>query len=296
VKRVQSAVDPNKETRLGLVIRALMRYAEDGMAERAPTLAYYGILSVFPSLMLGFALIRLVGGDGAPDDIASYARAHGASGEVAGALRSATRTARAAPGPTAGAVGFLGSLTLIYGASRAFTATGRAIDAIGGRTRTSRSLKRRAEDMGWTLLLLLFSIAAVLLLTVSGGVLEDLLGLVGLSGAAVTVWSVARLPVACALGLFIVALVYWAAPSRRPPRFRLITPGALVAIATLLLATVGFDVYVATFASYNTTYGASAGIVVLLLWIWLAGSIVLFGAELDAVLDGARLNEAPASP
>jgi membrane protein len=285
VRRVQRAVDPDRDTRLGLAARAASRYVDDEMLERAPAIAYYGILSLFPSLLLAFALVRFVGGDGAPDDVASYARQHGSSGAAASALRSAATTARDAPAPTAGAAGAIGLLMLIYGASKAFTATGRAIDAMAGRGRTRRSMRRRAEDVAWTMLLLVLALVAFVLLAVGGGILEELLELIGLSGAAVTVWSVGRLPAAAALALFIVALVYWAAPSQRKSRFRAVTPGASAAVAVLFVASIGFDVYVTRFASYNSTYGASAGLIILLLWIWLAASAVLYGAELDKVLE-----------
>jgi membrane protein len=288
IQRVQRAVDPDRDTGLGLLARAVWRYLNDGMLERAPAIAYYGILSLFPSLLLAFTLVRLVGGDGAPDDLARYVQEHGTSGAVASALRSAATTAREAAAPTAGVAGVIGLLTVIYGASKAFTAIGRAIDAMGRRGRTPRSMRRRAEDVAWTMLLLLLALVALLLLAFSGSVLEDLLELFGLSGAAVTVWSVARLPAAAALALCIVALVYWAAPSQRNSRFRAVTPGASAATAVLLVATIGYNVYVTRFASYNSTYGASAGLIILLLWIWLAASAVLYGAELDAVLEARR--------
>jgi membrane protein len=285
VERVRRAVDPRRNSKLGMLSRAVQRYVDDGMVERAPAIAYYGILSLFPSLLLAITLVRLVGGDSAPDDLARYAQEHGASGAVASALRSAGTSARETSVPTAGAAGLIGVLTLVYGASKAFTATGRAIDATGGGARTARSIRRRAEDLGWTILLLLLALVALVLLAISGDVLEDLLGLLGLSGPAVTIWSFARLPVAAALGLFIVALVYWAAPSQDKTRFRAVTPGAFAAMAVLLLATIGFNVYVTRFASYNSTYGASAGLIILLLWIWLGASAVLYGAEVDEVLE-----------
>lgn len=285
VRRVRRAIDPARDTRTGLLARAARRYVDDGMVERAPSIAYYGILSLFPSLLLAFTLVRFVGGEGAPDDIAAYASDHGASGAVASALRSAAATARDAPAPTASAAGIVGLLTLIYGASKAFTATGRAIDAMGGRGRMPRSIRRRAEDLGWTLLLLVLAIVVLLLLTISGTLLREVLEYLGLSGSVVTVWSVARLPVAAALGIFVVALVYWASPAVRRSRFRPVTPGATIAMAALLVTTLGYDVYVRELASYNSTYGASAGLVILLFWIWATASAVLFGAELDEVLE-----------
>jgi membrane protein len=283
--RVRRVIDNASDSPVGPLIRAARRYMDDGMMERAPALAYYGILSLFPSLLFAFTLVRFIGGDSAPDDLAAYAREHGVSGEVATALRSAADTARNAEAPTAGAAGALGLLTLVYGASKAFTATGRAIDAIGGRPRAGRSLPRRAKDVGWTVLLVVLSVVALVLLSVSGELLKDLLGLVGMTGGAVTAWSIARLPVAAALLLFIVALVYWAAPSQREGAFRPLTHGAAVAVAVLLMTTLGYNVYVSDFAGYNATYGTSAGLVILLLWMWLAGSAILYGAEVDAVIE-----------
>jgi membrane protein len=283
--RVRRVIDNASDSPVGPLIRAARRYMDDGMMERAPALAYYGILSLFPSLLFAFTVVRFIGGDSAPEDLAAYAREHGVSGEVATALRSAADTARNAEAPTAGAAGALGLLTLVYGASKAFTATGRAIDAIGGRPRAGRSLLRRAKDVGWTVLLLVLSVVALVLLSVSGDLLKDLLGLFGLTGGAVTAWSIARLPVAAALLLFIVALVYWAAPSKRETAFRPLTHGAAVAVTVLLVATLGYNVYISDFASYNATYGTSAGLIILLLWFWLAGSAILYGAEIDAVIE-----------
>jgi membrane protein len=254
------------------------------MADRAPALAYYGILSLFPFLLMGFALIRFVAGADAPGDIAVYAGERGWSNALADALGSVTETARSASAAGAGSVGAAGLFTLLYGASRAFTAIGRALDVINRRPSTARSLERRAKDVGWTLVLVLLTIAAAVAFAVSGRVLEDLLDLVGLDQGAAALWGVARFPASAALVLLIVAIVRWASPSERRP-FRLITPGIVASVVALGLGSVGFDVYVSQVATYNTTYGAFAGAVILLLWIWLAAIALLLGSELDAVLE-----------
>jgi membrane protein len=157
---------------------------------------------------------------------------------------------------------------------------------------------RRAQDIAWTLVLLAMMIVALLLATLSGNVLEDFLGLFGIEGDAVDVWSIARWPVAAGIVLLVVDLVRWAAPTgdRRP--FRLLTVGRLVTVAAFVVASAGYSVYIANFSSYNATYGAFAAAVILMLWIWLAGSLLLFGAELDAVLDeraAARKDDQPST-
>ncbi len=290
------ATDPDSTRPVPVLTAALRRYTRDGMTDRAPTIAYYGILSLFPTLLLAFSLIRLVGGDDAAQDLAAYARERGASDGVAGALRDAAATAREAPAPAAGSAGAIGLLTVVYGASRAFSAAGRAFDAIHHHRSVPRSLARRAEDIGWTLAMLAIGAAIVVLITVSGRVLEDLLGLLGLSGAFTGVWAVLRIPIAAALSLVLVAVVGWAAPTTRPRRFRIATPGLLVTTGLLVVGTLGFGVYVTYIASYNTTYGAFAGAVILLLWIWLAGSALLFGAEVDAELTERAERRGPFTP
>jgi membrane protein len=299
--RLRRAVEPASESRMGVVIRATQRYIDDGMLERAPTIAYYGILSLFPIVLLAFAGVRFVAGESAAGEIAEYAREGGASGAVSGAVRSAVVTAQDAPETSSAAAGVVGLLTLIYSSSRAFTATGRAVDAIGRRERLPRSLPRRAQDICWTLVLLLVGLAVVVLATVSGKVLTDILGLVGIDDSGTTVWAIVRWPVALVLALLIVAVVRWASPTASRPPFRLLSPGQITTVVALGVGTAGFNVYVTHLASYNATYGALAGAVILMLWIWGAGSVLLFGAELDAVVDAptrapTALAEPPSVP
>jgi membrane protein len=285
VQRVRRAVDPDSGGRLAVLVLAVRRYIDDGMLERAPTLAYYGILSLFPLVLLAFSAVGLLAGDHASDEVAGYVRESGASGALAEAVRSAVGTAQDSSTSTAGAAGLASVLTLIYGASRAFTAAGRAIDAIGSRERRPRSLARRAEDIGWTLVLLVIGTVLLIFATVSGKVLEDLLDLLGIHGTASTLWRILRWPLAGAFGVLIIAIVRWAAPTGARQPFRLLSPGRLTTLGSLAVATAGFNVYVTHLASYNATYGALAGAIVLMLWLWQAGSILLFGAELDAVID-----------
>jgi membrane protein len=80
----------------------------------------------------------------------------------------------------------------------------------------------------------------------------------------------------------MLAVLYRIAPDRRAPKFRWVSVGALVATVIWLLASFGFSIYVENFGSYGETYGALAGVVVLLLWLWITMFVVLFGAEINA--------------
>jgi membrane protein len=85
-----------------------------------------------------------------------------------------------------------------------------------------------------------------------------------------------------------VAALYYAAPNVKQPKFRWISVGAAVAILAWILASVLFGFYVGNFGSYNKTYGALAGVIVFLLWLWITNLALLFGAELDAELERGR--------
>src|SRR3954452_21987867 len=113
---------PERDGPIGVLAAAGRRFFADEMNERAPGLAYYGVLSLFPFMVLGFAVLRIVLGSGTADDVAKFAQEEGASGAVAEVLRSAADTARSASTATTGTAGLIGAVTLLYGASRAFTA------------------------------------------------------------------------------------------------------------------------------------------------------------------------------
>ena len=90
----------------------------------------------------------------------------------------------------------------------------------------------------------------------------------------------------------IVALLYYATPNVRQPKFRWISVGAAIGIGVWLLASVAFGFYVSNFGSYNKTYGSLAGVIIFLLWLWLTNLALLFGAEVDSELERARELEA----
>ena len=88
--------------------------------------------------------------------------------------------------------------------------------------------------------------------------------------------------------VFLVAVLYYATPNVKQPRFRWISVGAGLAIVVWILASVAFGLYVANFGSYNKTYGSLAGVIILLLWLWLTNLALLFGAEVDAEIERSR--------
>lgn len=80
----------------------------------------------------------------------------------------------------------------------------------------------------------------------------------------------------------MIAVLYWAAPNAKSRGFRWVTPGSFLALVIWMLASAGFSFYVANFASYNKTYGALAGMIVFLVWLWITNLAMLLGLEFDA--------------
>jgi membrane protein len=267
-----------------LVELTVRRFLADGMADRGASLAYYGLLSLLPTLMIGASVVSVLGGESTAVDFGGYVRDEGASATLAKTAESIVKTAVDSAPTQAGTIGVIGLATLIYGASRAFAAAGRALDVIWRRRQKGLTIMRRIAGIGWTIVLLVLGLIAGVLVFVGRGLAEDLLELIGLEDVSAPMWTIVRWPLAAIAMMLSMRLVMWAAPS--PPRgpFRIVTPGAVTAAGVWLAASAGYGFYVGELSSYNATYGAFAALVILLLWIWLTSMAFLLGCELDAVL------------
>jgi membrane protein len=122
----------------------------------------------------------------------------------------------------------------------------------------------------------------------TGTLAERVGGLVGLGRQAVLVWDIAKWPVLVAIVSLMLAILYWASPNAKQSGFRWVSPGGLLAVLVWLVASTGFALYVANFASYNKTYGALGGVIAFLVWLWISNIAILFGAEFDAELERQR--------
>ena len=107
-----------------------------------------------------------------------------------------------------------------------------------------------------------------------------------------TVWDIAKWPVLVLVVALILAILYYAAPNVRHPKFQWLSPGSLVAIALWIVASAAFALYVANFGSYDKTYGSIAGVIVFLVWLWITNIAVLLGAEFNAEIERGRQIEA----
>ena len=266
---------------------AFARFQKDQITDHAAALTYYALLSLFPGLLFGVALLGFFGQEGLVGDAARFLISVGAPSETVDAVTGAIEGAQESRGTALTAL-VLAMATSLYGAAGAFGAVGRALNAIW-RVEEGRSfVKHKAHDIGWTVVVVALVLITGVLVFLGGALAEFVFERIGLGDTSAVVWRYARWPLALVAMILIYAVVYFAAPNVEIRRFRWISPGALFGVLAWLLASLGFFFYVANFGSYQATYGAFAGMVILLVWIWVSNLVLLFGAELNAVIDLRR--------
>ena len=267
--------------------RAFARFQKDQITDHAAALTYYALLSLFPGLLFGVALLGFFGQEGLVGDAARFLISVGAPSETVDAVTGAIEGAQKSRGTALTAL-VLAMATSLYGAAGAFGAVGRALNAIW-RVEEGRSfVKHKAHDIGWTVVVVALVLITGVLVFLGGALAEFVFERIGLGDTSAVVWRYARWPLALVAMILIYAVVYFAAPNVEIRRFRWISPGALFGVLAWLLASLGFFFYVANFGSYQATYGAFAAAVILLVWLWLTNLVLLFGAELNATIDLRR--------
>jgi membrane protein len=266
--------------------RTVHEFSKDDCTDLAAALTYYAVLSLFPALIALLSLLGLVGNG--PKTVStllgilSDAGASSLASNLRGPLTSLSQT------PAAGPTFVIGLIAALWSASGYVGAFGRAMNRIYAVREGRPAWKLRPVMLLTTLLAVLLVAVVGTALVISGPVAQSLGGAIGLSSAAVLAWQIVKWPVLLFAVVLIVALLYYATPNVRQPRFRWMSIGALVAVVVWLVASVAFGFYVANFSSYNATYGSLAGAIVLLLWLWITNLALLFGAEFDAELTRVR--------
>ncbi|URM92417.1 YihY/virulence factor BrkB family protein [Streptomyces sp. MRC013] len=268
------------------VVRRTAREAlDDELPDRAAALTYYGVLSVFPALLV------LVASLGAAGDPATRSLLDGfgqlAPGPARDLLSGAVRRLQEARG-TSGLVAAVGLATAVWSASGYVAAFIRAANAVYDLPEGRPVWKLTPLRVGLTLLLMVLLAASSVIVVFTGPLARRAGDVIGAGDAAVTAWGVAKWPVLVLLVAMMVTLLYWRAPNVRGQGLRWLGPGSVVAVLLWLLASGGFALYAANFGSYNKTYGTLAGAVVFLVWLWLTNLAVLLGLELDAELARQR--------
>jgi membrane protein len=168
----------------------------------------------------------------------------------------------------------------------------KSLNVIYDERETRGFVKLRGLSLLLTMGAIVVAVVALALITVFPRVVDNL----GLGQAGQLAASIARWVVLALLVLVALAVLYRFAPDRANPRWRWVSPGALVALVLWLLGSVGFSWYVDNFGKYNQTYGALAAVIILLLWLYLSAFAVLLGAELDAEIERQTARDTTTGP
>jgi membrane protein len=262
------------------------------MQDHAAALTYYSLLSLFPALLVAVALLGVFGQESLISDTADDLKDAGAPMATIDAVTAALDSAQSQRSTAITAL-VLGLLLSLNSASGAFGAVGRALNRAWRVDEGRGFVRRKVNDLLWMLVVVVLVLVTFVLVFLGGGLASDVLGLLGLGETAADVWRFARWPAAILSAMLVYAVVYFAAPNVEVRRFRWITPGAVFGVLTSIVASGLFFVYVSSFSSYSATYGAFAGVVILLVWLWLANVVLLFGAELNAAIDVRRSPDLP---
>jgi membrane protein len=271
---------------------AFQRFQSDQMSDFAAALTYYSLMSLFPALLFAVAVLGVFGQESLIGDTADYLKTAGAPSETVDAVTSALDSAQSQRSTALTAL-VLGLVISLNSASGAFAAVGRALNRAWRVEEGRGFVRRKLNDVMWTLALIVLVLVTFVLIFLGGELASDVLGLIGLGETAASVWRILRWPAAVLTAMLVYAVVYFAAPNVEVRRFQWITPGAVFGVSMWILASALFFLYVSNFSSYSATYGAFAAIVILLVWMWLTNIVLLFGAELNAAIDVRRSPELP---
>ncbi len=285
-RKPESPTDLTKPSLFYVLRKTAREFQQDQCTDLAAALTYYAVLSLFPALLVLVSLLGVVGQGRRTVDAVLEMAAGVVPGDAMNLLRPPIE--QLVESPSAGVALITGALAALWSASGYVGAFGRAMNRIYEIEEGRPVWKLRPLQLVLTLAGLLLASAVAVMLVISGPVAETVGNAIGAGSVAVTIWDIAKWPVILVCVVLAVAVLYYATPNVKQPKFRWMSIGAGFAILIWIAASVLFGFYVANFGSYNKTYGTLAGVIVFLLWMWITNLALLFGAELDAELERGR--------
>lgn len=267
--------------------RSFDRYRADGVTNLAAALTYRSILSVFPGLIAMVALLGVLG---------QYPQTFNAVLRIVGSF-APPATVQSVSGPVreiithkggAGALLGLGLAGAIWGASGYVGTFSWAANVIWEATRGRSWYRQWPFNVAVTLIALILVTAVLLALILTGPISSAVGEQLGIGSTGVGIWSIAKWPTILVAITLMISGLYYVAPNVRPPSWRWLTPGALLAIVVWTISTSAFGIYIANFGAYNKTYGTLGAIVTFLIWVWLTNVAALAGIELNSEIERER--------
>lgn len=263
--------------------RTLREYGRDGCSDLAASLTYFTVLSALPALLALVSVLGLLGAGRAGSkkllDVVDAIAPEQVQPVLSGLLTQLTSSTAAGLGLVIGIVGAVWSASGYVGAFM------RAVNRIYGVREGRGTIALRSQQLLITIVVLVLAVLVVLALVLSGPVARTISDALGTGDALITTWQIIKWPVIGLAVIVAVAVLFFGAPNLRRQRIRYVSLGAAVAVAIMVLGSVGFGFYASNFASYNRVYGAVGGLLVALLWVWLTNLALVIGAELGSELE-----------
>lgn len=261
-------------------------FSDNSGTDIAAALTYYGVMSVFPALLAVVGSLGVFGeGDAAVELVLDTLQPLVA----ASTLETIEPTIRGLAFSRGAGIGLaIGIVGAVWSASAYVGAFGRAVHRIASVEETRPFWKLRLQQFAATLVAVVLGVVLMAAFMLSGSLARSLGAAVGLADTAVSIWSVAKWPLAGLALVALVSLLYSAVPD---VRFRVLSKGAAIALALAAMLSFGLAFYVSNFGSYDRTYGSIAGVIIGLLWLWLVNISLLLGVAIDTVT--VRLSGAP---
>lgn len=273
-----------KRSWLAVLKGTVKEFQDDELADRAAALTYYGVLSLFPALLL---LVSLLGiGKSATQEVLDNLKKL-TPGSARDIISDAV-TQLQGRGGIGSVMALVGVVLAVWSASGYVAAFIRSANAVYDMPEGRPVWKVLPIRVGVTVVLLVLTVISALIVVFTGGLARQAGGALGIGDTALTVWSIAKWPVLVVLVTIMIALLYWATPNVKGRGFKWITPGSVLALLIWMIASAGFAFYVANFGSYNKTYGTLAGVIVFLIWLWISNIAILLGLEFDSEMARQR--------
>lgn len=253
---------------------------EDEVGLISAGIAFYGLLALFPAITAVVAIAGLVT---EPAILVRHADTLAAAlpEEAAEIIIGQMEAVAGSRDGGLGLAVFFGILVAIYSASKGIDNIMRGLNVAYDEDETRGFIQRKLQVLGLTLVVLFGLLLVISLMAVVPVTLAFVEGIPLLE--AFVVWG--RWPLLFLVGVAGFMTLYRYGPSREDAEWKWLAPGALTGCALWVGATLGFGLYVRYFGSYNETFGTLAGVVMLLMWLWITAYVLLFGAELDAELE-----------
>jgi len=266
-----------------LLKRTFEDFSKDDMTTYASALAYRAIFSLFPFLLFLISLLGLLD----LQEFFTWLREQVSLVLPPDALDLVNPVIDEMQQQKSGFLSF-GILVALWSASigirSLMNAMNKAYDVEEGRPTWKLILLSVVYTIGLALVLL----ATAALMIIGPQVIEWLADQVGLKDIVVTLWTWLRWPVVVILMMLVLAVLYYVTPDVEQ-QFRFITPGSVLAVIVWIAASIAFGIYVQNFGNYDATYGSIGAVIVLLLYFYISAAVLLFGAEMNAVIEHASV-------